>query len=78
MTERAPLLLLPGLLDTETLAKDPGPVRSNVNQGLRFARKSPISGALSITYGNHCPSLEAAGLSDLTEKLQPRHTARGT
>jgi CspA family cold shock protein len=49
----------------------------NVDQGLRFAPNSPISGALSITNGNYCPSLEAAGLSELTEKLQPRHPARG-
>jgi hypothetical protein len=45
---------------------------------LQFAPKNAISAALSITYGNHCPSLEAAGLSELTEKLQPRHPARGT
>jgi hypothetical protein len=44
---------------------------------LQFAPKIAMSGALSITNGNHCPPLEAAGLSDLTEKLQPRHTARG-
>jgi hypothetical protein len=38
-------------------------------QALQFAPKIAISGALSITNQNRCPSLEAAGLSDLTEKL---------
>ena len=40
-------------------------------------RNARYSRALSFTNRNHCPSLEAAGLSDLTEKLQPRHPARG-
>ena len=66
------------LIDVVERSERPRSSSFECRSGLAIRAKKPDIGRAIDHYGNHCPSLEAAGLSDLTEKLQPRHPARGT